>query len=455
MATEILEGSELAAVKQLALFSQPPTQVSVKQTSNHEYKPIAPLDSNDIISFDITPSNHLIDLQNIWLKVTVAIVREDGEKLPKSVKQNVQDPKDATKQIQQDRDLRLATVNMPLWSLFKSLNVFIGTEQVCSMHNFNYLMYMKSMLNYDINGKQGVLQLAGLVQERPNANDFFTHNSLSFRHLQDQFAESRPVEMAGKLMGGIFDINRYICPFTHLKLDFHHSSDGFFLMDYENTNKSVAAKRKIINARLIVPKIEILDSISIALEKKNKNTVYRYPYTNSFIRTLYIGEGVSEAPFHQLLNNHIPLRVVIGLVDSKGYNGEKSKNPYVFQDFNVKTIYLQAGDAIVPSTGPYDEFDFDKGEYTMAYKRLCDYVCQDAYDSPSIDVNAFAKHACFHCFNLSPTSPVHRQLQKQGSTQVFIGFDRPLASGVQMIALIETQDQLDIDFARNVTQQQE
>ena len=143
MAAKIIEGSEPAAVAQLALYNQPATQVSVKNSFYHEYKPISPIDSNDVISFRCAGSPLFIDLSRTWLRVTMSIVKEDGTDVPAKIKKQVseQDDKGVMKTVEKQIQPFVATVNLPLWSLFKSLSVFFGTKQVCSLENFHYLMY--------------------------------------------------------------------------------------------------------------------------------------------------------------------------------------------------------------------------------------------------------------------------------------------------------------------------
>lgn len=340
MAAEILEGSDQAAVARLALFSQPATQVSVRHSEYQTYHPVSPLDSNDVISFVISGSEHFIDLRRIWLQVTFSLVKENGKALTKVTRTDT-DPEDATKTIDTQDDPWVTTVNVPLWSLFKSLNVYFGTKEACSMQNYNYLMYMLSLLNYDREAKNGMLQMAGFEQERPGALDYETRLSTAFLKLHDRFKESKPVQLRGRLMGGIFSIDRFLCPFTQLRLDFHQTSDNFLTLNFEQNSYPV--KRKLLDASLLVRKVDVLESLSNALEAKNRTHVYRYPYNNTFIRTLFIGAGATEMPFHELTSDHIPLRVVCGLVDSRAFNGSLEKNPYVFGTYMVTNIYLQAG----------------------------------------------------------------------------------------------------------------
>ena len=455
MAAKIIEGSEPAAVAELALFHQPATQVSVKRSFYDECSSMAPLESNDVISFKISGSPHYIDLSQTWLKVTVAIVKEDGSELPaktpKSVKEK--DDKGVIQTVQKQEQPWVATVNLPLWSLFKSLNVFFGTKQVCSLDNFNYLMYMLSVINYGQEGKNGVLKMAGYQGEKMGDLMFKTKHGAAFQKRVARFAKSNKVELKGRLMGGVFNIKRYLPPLMDITLDFHQSSDKFFILNYDERDNIVAVRRKLIDAKLLVRKVAVLDSVDLSLESKNRDDVFIYPYRNDFIRTLYITPGSTEAPFHTITTKHLPLRMVCALINAHAYNGAIDHNPYSFESHNAATFYLKAGDMVVPYNGAAEKFDFNNDRYTEVYHRFCDFVSKDSYDGPTIDYESFAMHSCFFCFDLSPTSPAHRQLHRQGTTQVYIRFDQPLREGIQLISLIETQEQLDIDFERSITQE--
>ena len=126
------------------------------------------------------------------------------------------------------------------------------------------------------------------------------------------------------------------------------------------------------------------------------------------------------------------------------------KSQFLYQ---ATTFYLKAGDMVVPYNGAAEKFDFANDRYTDAYQRLCDFVTSDGYNGPTIDFESFGMHSCVFCFDLSPTSPAHRQLQRQGTTQAYIRFAEPLQDGIQLISLIETQEQLDIDFDRSIAQE--
>ena len=455
MAAKIIEGSEPAAVAELALFNQPATQVSVKRSFYDECSSMAPLESNDVLSFKISGSPHYIDLSHTWLQVTVAIVKEDGSVLPAKITKSVKekDDKGALQTVQIQQEPWVATVNLPLWSLFKSLNVFFGTKQVCSLDNFNYLMYMLSAINYGIEGKNGVLKMAGYQQEKMGDKMYKTKHGAAFLKRVKQFGGSNKVELKGRLMGGVFNIKRFLPPLMDITLDFHQTSDKFFITNYEEIGNQVAVRRKLIDAKLLVRKVEVLDSVDIALEDKNRKNVYLYPYRNDFIRTLYITPGSTEAPFHTITTKHLPLRMVCALVSSTAFNGDIGHNPYSFEHYNATTFYLKAGDMVVPFNGAAEKFDFSNDRYTAVYQRFCDYVSTDSYDGPTIDYESFGMHSCFFCFDMSPTSPAHRQLQRQGTTQVYIRFDVPLREGIHLISLIQTQEQLDIDFERSITQE--
>ena len=88
----------------------------------------------------------------------------------------------------------------------------------------------------------------------------------------------------------------------------------------------------------------------------------------------------------------MPSRVVIGLIDYASFTGQRDKNPFAFEPFNVTSCSLHIGGEVIPhDKSTMEEWDFaDKESYTTAYMRMLDGLqCDPSMSIDHIDYDSF------------------------------------------------------------------
>ena len=147
-----------------------------------------------------------------------------------------------------------------------------------------------------------------------------------------------------------------LLPNTELKLRFIRNEDSFSLLGAEKQ-----AKIKINNLRLSIRRISLDPQITDGIEEKLSSTPAIYPITNSKIKTYIISSGRQTERVSQIFRGKLPKQIVIGFVDSRGVDGNITKNPFKFEHFDLN--YFQAyinGEPIKPQAF---QPDFTEGLY--------------------------------------------------------------------------------------------
>ena len=115
---------------ELDLFSNPPTQTSVKEGQDIEYHPFTALEKSGPIKFVIDGTgDEYLDLYHINLYVEAKVVCADGSSLPD--------------------DTDVAPANLTLDSLFSQVDVSLNDRLVTSSKaTYQYHAYLETLLSY-------------------------------------------------------------------------------------------------------------------------------------------------------------------------------------------------------------------------------------------------------------------------------------------------------------------
>lgn len=91
----------------------------------------------------------------------------------------------------------------------------------------------------------------------------------------------------------------------------------------------------ITEATLSVQRAEINPGILLAHVKALSKTTAKYPLTRVEVRKLTIRGGIFGETLDNVILGQLPQPVIIGFVDKEGFSGDKTRNPFNFQHFNM------------------------------------------------------------------------------------------------------------------------
>ena len=105
------------------------------------------------------------------------------------------------------------------------------------------------------------------------------------------------------------------------------------------------------------------------------------------------------------MNYRVPKRIIVGLVDSRAWDGHLNYNPFNFQNFGVTDVVLQRGKD-VSAFCELSKIDYAGDKFGEVYTALM-YATGRLFtnDAPSISLSDFKHGNALYCFDLSKNTP--------------------------------------------------
>ena len=121
-----------------------------------------------------------------------------------------------------------------------------------------------------------------------------------------------------------------------IKVRMTRSKDSFVLMAKSDVTESF--KVYILSAKVFVRKLKITPSLCLAHERILQQTTAKYHITRVGYKVIHLPQGQTSITHDNLFLGQLPKSIVLGLVDTRAFNGDISLNPYNFQ--HCKLSYL-------------------------------------------------------------------------------------------------------------------
>jgi hypothetical protein len=258
----IHEGSCECAKSELDLFSVPATQTSIESGTYVEYHPISSLTGAAPIEFDVSASgDDYPDLANSFLCVRAKITRVNNDDL--------------------DAADTVGPINNFLHSLFSQVDVSLNGTLITNLTNtYAYRAYIETLLSYGLEAKSSQLTSAlfyeheagKMDKSNPLAANAVDRNS-GLAKRQTFGAESREIDMIGRIHTDIFFQERYMLNEVNAKIKLIRSNDAFCLMAAGGQQFKVV----VTAASLLIRKIKLSPSVFLAHAKTLENGTAKYP----------------------------------------------------------------------------------------------------------------------------------------------------------------------------------
>lgn len=432
----IHEGSCECTKSELDLFSVPSTQTSIDSGTFVEFRPISTLTDGAPIEFDVTSSgDDYIDFANCYLHIKAKIERVNGANL--------------------DAADTVGPVNNLLHSLFSQVDVSLnGTLITSSSNTYPYRAYLENLLSYGPAAKSSQLTTelfykdeAGKM-DKPNpleANEAEKNKGLVKR--ASFTAQSREVDLVGRIHTDIFFQNRYMLNEVNTKIKLTRSKDSFCLMAVG----AQAFRVKITAAAFLTRKVKISPSVYLAHAKTLESGMAKYPIRRVVCKTFTVPAGYLDVSQEKLFSGQLPTRLILGCVDNRAFNGDLERNPFNFQNFSLRTlsVYLDGQQiSIKPLT-----MDYANSQHITSYMSLFNGVGKDNRDEGNgIDREEYPNGYALYAFDLSPdlTDSESFSLARQGTVRVDMTFGVALPNTITIVSYAEFENIIEIDRNRNV-----
>ena len=212
-------------------------------------------------------------------------------------------------------------------------------------------------------------------------------------------AESRIVEMMGRLHVDLFLQDRVLLNGVSVKIRLVRSKDAFSLMA---GGQNPYYKVQIVDAVLFARKAVLSPTVQMAHIKALEKGTAKYPIRPVDCKVNSIPQGTMSHTHENLFLGTLPKRLIIWCIDNDAYNGEFSKK----KTFNAKNnainflaVYVDGRQVPAKQLQP----NFETGSYIRSYVNLFSATGKQSQDEGNgLSRDDFAQGYTFFGFDLTP-----------------------------------------------------
>ena len=430
---------------ELEMFSLPPTQIAVREEFWTELHPLNAVNSDGPYEFYSPGDMYFMDLSKNYVYLKLRIRNTNGNNL----RWNPDPAGGADGDNNPHIEDRVAPIQLIGKTFFKQVKMFLGGKLAYDSGDvYHYRSYLETHLNATQEEKTTLLKVAGYECDTPpDAID--SANNEGFLNRADWFRESREVEFMAPISCELCNQEKFLIPRVDLRLELTRNSNQFAMLFFDaNPHFNL----EVTDIKWYVKKVNPVESISLALESALMRNTVKYPVRRIQVKTLHLTAGRQDTPTNNLFYGQIPRRLVVGLVANDAYHGAFNRSPFNFQNFNARSIQIQAGGKSYPPN-PLT-FDYVNNRFVRPYVQMCeDLGLTTNHKSNWIGLDEFKDGDCLYVFNLSADEPTtdNWQLVQDGATSISIIFNAiiPLG-GARLICMAEFDGLISIDRFRHV-----
>ena len=417
---------------ELDLFAVPPTQTSIEDGRWVEHQPLTSLDSVGPIEFVIPGTGDaLLDLANTYLRIRAKVVRGVGTDLA--------------------ADTPVAPVNNWLHSLFSQVDVYLNDTLVTpSSNTYPFRACVDTVLSYGDEAKN--TQLTSQLWYKDTAGHMDATNvdggNTGLDERRGYIAESRIVEMMGRLLVDLFLQDRFLLNVVSVKIRLVRSKDAFSLMA---GGQNPDYKVQIVDAVLFARKAVLSPTVQMAHIKALEKGTAKYPIRPVDCKVYSIPQGAMSHTHKNLFLGTLSKRLILWCIDNDAYNSEFSKNPFNAKNnaINFLAVYVDGRQVPAKQLQP----NFETSSYIRSYVNLFSATGKQSQDEGNgLSRDDFSKGYTFFGFDLTPDGCDGGcfHLTRKGNLRIEMHFPAALEQTVNVVFYGEFEAVLDIDKGRNI-----
>ena len=433
----IHELTTIAPLQEFDIFTVPPTQMSVNDTYDVEYRPLAPVSFDTPIEFQIRSSEHHYAVPSemyLQMDIEIGLIKvSDGSDAPTAAYE-------ATK---------FQVAPNLLSSLFKSVEMVVGGK----VFKLQPLMYpyramFETCLGYGLNAFLTHLKIAGATltpQER--------------LEMVKVGADSKPKKLVliGKLFTDLTHQRKSLLGGSKIDVRLEPNEPNFYTIQLAHANYALndyKPKVKFNSAVLHVNFQEVTEFLRMAHNQALARGTAKYPLTHVDVRHFTVAKGLNDLVLSNAIQGNLPRRSFVFFVDNAAMNGSRTENPFKFLNCEVKELHMEVDGRSYP-TVPH-KTDFPGNNYQKAYLdffRAVDQNIPDPYIGYKYSdfgvmpffVIQFCPDLTSNCGFGGHVSPIHTN--KHATLKV--NFGKPLQQVTSVIIYSEYDDIVEFDAERN------
>jgi len=433
----IHELTSIAPLPEFDVFTVPPTQMSVHDSYDVEYRPLAPVTADTPIEFQIRSSEHHYAVPSeIYLQMEIEISLEkvaDGSNAP----------------VEAYTATNFRAVNNLLGALFKTVEVIVGGKVFkLQPQMYPYRGYFENFFGYDM-----VAQATFLKLSLWGASDADLKKSVA----PGSDAKPKKFLIYGRLNTDITHQKKSLLGGSKIDIRLEPNDVSFYTVQEENTTYTLAdykAKAKFHSAVLNVHFQEVTEFLRLGHNQALARGTAKYPLTHTDIRHFTVGKGQNDLVLPNAIQGNLPRRSFVFFVDNAALNGSRSKDPFKFLHCYVSALSMEIDGRSFP-TLPH-KTDFVNKNWVKPYMDLIRILDQNVphpyltypyayFDKFPVFVIPFCPDLSSNCGYGGHVSPIHTNKH----VTLKVTFDKPLEQVTSVIIYSEYDDIVEFDAERN------
>ena len=349
-------------------------------------------------------------------------------------------------------DTPVAPVNNWLHSLFSKVDMYLNDTLVTpSSNTYPFRAYVVTVLNYGDEAKN--TQLTSQLWYKDTAGHMDATNldggNTGLDERRRYIAESRIVEMMGRLHVDLFLQDRFLLNGVSVNIRLVRSKDAFSLMaGGQNADYKVQIVDAVLFARMAV----LSPTVQMAHIKTLEKGTAKYPIRPVDCKVYSIPQGAMSHTHENLFLGTLPKRLILWCIDNDAYNGEFSKkNPFNAKNnaINFLAVYVDGRQVPVKPLQP----NVETGSYIRSYVNLFSATGKQSQDEGNgLSRDDFGQGYIFFGFDLTPDGCDGGcfHLTRKGNLRIEMHFATALEQTVNVVVYGEFEAVLEIDKGRNI-----
>ena len=257
---------------------------------------------------------------------------------------------------------KLWPVNNLAHTIIKQIDLHLnGTLISPQSDTYHYKAFLETLTNFDTKDGKTVLRPQGWFnglnppdEWTANNTDTTSNSGAGHSDYQNLAANTKSllanmVAETAEYAGGkvrhlvfkphleVFHTGKALVPGVEIKIKFHFNDPSLFL---NGVGKAGRLKEEDIKIRFHLCQLRLNETVYMNLvsQRHNKKAVAMYPTIRSEIRTFSMENTKTRFEIRDLSQNRVPDRMIVGLLDSRPFNGAYTRDPFCFQKFDLISI---------------------------------------------------------------------------------------------------------------------
>lgn len=317
-------------------------------------------------------------------------------------------------------------------NLFKSVEVSVNGERVSDSNNlYPFKVYMETVLSYGTDSGKTHLTPQMFMMDTPGKyEDLDNPNGLK---RSERLISGKECDFMIPISADFLQSDRLLFPTSELIITLTRHKDSFGLI----TDVTLKEKINVVlsNLQLHVRYISLNPKLAEEHVLTIRDGPAFYPIIRTDMKSFGVPSQTTNYIFQDLFHDVVPNNIIVGMIDTKAYYGDATKNPFNFQHFNVQEMFFRVKNTQVPAI-PIRP-DFSENRFQRDYYNLLANtgVSSNSDFGNMITPEQYAGGCFFAAVDLSgPMDNMLRQREVQsGTVDLHVTFAFPLQQGTTFI----------------------